>query len=197
MKKRFGTILLSVVILLAACKKDNNTNSTSGIEGSYNFKYISAKTNSSITGSSGDRVVTTSDYSTISNGGVVIFNNGSLTAKDLTYSVNTEAKAYEYDGATLIDSLSYPFSFTLPSSNSTGQYKIIGTDSIYFPQGGLTVPADGSGSYQGSASGGRFTLSGNLLTIKQNVSRDSTFRDSGETYKMIQTATTSIVLEKQ
>ncbi len=196
MKKLFVPGLLAAIILLAACKKDSS-NSTTGIEGTYNFKYISAKSTSSLTGSAGDKIITISDYSTINNGGVITFSNNSLTAKDLTYSVNTQAKAYQYDGSDLIDSLSYPFSFTLPSSNSTGQYKIIGTDSIYFPQGGLTVPTDGSGPYQGSAGGGHFTLSGNLLTIIQNVSRDSSFRNSGETYQQTQRATTSIVLEKQ
>jgi hypothetical protein len=68
MKKLIVPGLLSAIILLASCKKDS-TNSTTGIEGTYNFKYISAKTISSLTGSASDKMTTTSDYSTINSGG--------------------------------------------------------------------------------------------------------------------------------
>lgn len=96
-----------------------------------------------------------------------------------------------------IASTSYPFSYTIPASNSAGQYKIVGSDSIYFPQGGLTVNIDGTGSYETVGNGGHFSFSGNLLTITQNVTKDSTFEDSGEAYHMIETANASIVLEKK
>ena len=196
MKKIFVPALLSAIILLAACKKETTGGNTS-IEGTYKFKYISAKTSSSITGNYGDKTVTTSEYSTTDNGGSVSLVNGALTATNLTYSVAAQAKLYEYDGANLLDSSSYPFSFTLPPSNSAGQYKLIGADSIYFSQGGITAGVDGSGSYQTSASGGHYSISGNLLTITQVVSKDSTFGESGETYNMIETGISSLVLEKQ
>jgi hypothetical protein len=196
MKKLFVFGLFSIVILLAACKKDSPASATS-IDGTYDFKYMSVKSSSSIVGSSGDKMVTTSDYSTINNAGIVIFNKGALTAQAVTYSVDTESMLYVYDGDDLLSSSSYPFTYTLPASNSAGQYKIVGADSIYFPEGGLTGDIDGTGSYQTDASGGHYSFSGNLLTITQNVTKDSTFEDSGETYHMIETATASLVLEKK
>ena len=73
-------------------------------------------------------------------------------------------------------------------------YKLVGADSIYFPQGSL---ASGMGATQSGPSGGRYTLNGNLLTINQAGSKDSTFQDSGETYHMTESVVASIVMEKQ
>lgn len=196
MKKLLVPGLLSTIILLAACKKDNS-NTAAGIEGTYKLKNISSKTYSTAIGSFGDKVITTSDYTTTNNAGTITFSNSTLTASGLTYTVNADATYYLYNGADLLDSSSYPFTFTLPASNSSGQYKLIGSDSIYFPQGGVTTIVDGSGTYQAGASGGRYSLSGNLLTITQKYARDSTFQDSGETYNLQESATSSLVLEKQ
>lgn len=197
MKKLFVPGLLSTIILLAACKKSDTATSTAAIEGTYKFKYISAQTTSSVTGSLGDKAITTSDYTTTNNGGTVVFGNNTLSATALTYSVDTDAEAYLYDGATLLDSIRYPFSFTLPPSNSSGQYKLIGADSIYFPQGSITSAVDGNGSYVSGPSGGRYKMNGNLLTLTQNAAKDSTFDDSGETYHSLELASSTIVLEKQ
>lgn len=198
MKKLIVPGLLSAIVLLAACKKDSNsTNNSAAIEGTYKFKSISANTNSTITGSLGDKAITTSDYTTTGNAGTVVFSNGNLSAIGLTYTVNTDATVYLYDGNTLLDSTSFPFNFTLPSSNSTGTYKLIGTDSIYFPQGGVTAAVDGNGNYQSGASGGHYSFNGTLLTITQNGTKDSTFDDSGETYNMVESVSASIVMEKQ
>ncbi len=195
MKKVFIFGLLSAIVLLAACKKDKN-GSNASIEGTYKLKYISAKTSSSVIGNYGDKTVTTSEYTTTNNQGTITLSNGALTATGLTYSVDTRANLYEYFGTDLLDSSSYPFSFTLPASNSASQYQLIGADSIYFPQGGITSGADGSG-YQSIANGGHYSFSGNLLTITEVVSKDSTYGESGETYKLIEGGTSSVVLEKQ
>ena len=198
MKKLIAPTLLSIVILIASCTKEkDNINTASAIDGTYKFTSVSASTNSTLTDTYGNNVVTTSDYTTINNGGTVVFNNGSLTATGLTYTVDAQAKTIYYEDGQILDSSSYPFTFTLPSSNSVGQYKIISSDSIYFPQGGLTAPVDGSNSYQGTAGGGQYKLSGKILTITQQYLKDSTFTDSGDTYNMKQSAIASIILEKQ
>jgi len=199
MKKLIAPTFLSIVILLTSCTKDKDSaNSASAIDGTYKFTSLSSSTNSTLTDMNGSKVVTTSNYTTINNGGTAIFSNGSLTSTGLTYTVDTQAKAIYYQDNQILDSLSYPFTFTLPLSNSVGQYKIISSDSIYFPQGGLTAPVDGSNPYQPSTGGGgRYKLSGKTLTITQLSLKDSTFTDSGDTYKMKESATTSIMLERQ
>ncbi len=189
---------LAIIAMLASCKKDNSTNNnTAGLEGTYTFKSLSAQTTSTLTGSYGDKVITTSDYTTSNNQGTVVFNSSSLSATGLAYSVNSLATYYLYDGTDLIDSSSYPITFTLPPTSSTSQYQLIGTDSIYFPQGSATSSTPGGGTTATLPSGGRYSWNGNVLTIKQNVSRDSSFQDSGETYQIRESAVTNFVLEKQ
>ena len=199
MKKLIVPTLLSIVILIAFCTKEkDNVNSASAIDGTYKFTSVSASTNSTLTDAYGGKMVTTSDYTSINNAGTAIFNNGSLTATGLTYTVDAQAKNISYEDGEILDSSSYPFTFILPPSNSVGQYKIISSDSIYFPQGGLTSPVDGSNPYQSTTGGGgRYKFSGKTLTITQQYLKDSTFTESGETYNMKQSATTSIILEKQ
>ncbi len=75
--------------------------------------------------------------------------------------------------------------------------KRIFLDSIYFKEGGLTVAIDGLTSYAGKAGGGHYKLSGNMLTITQSISKDSSFTDSGESYLLHESAVATISLEKQ
>ena len=198
MKRHLLLGTLAVIVVLASCKKDNNKdNNTSGIEGTFKLKYLTSKTNAITTVTDGEKAITTSDYTTINNQGTIVFTGSTLSATGLTYTVDTEAKYYLYDGADLIDSSSVPFTFTLPASTSVAQYQLIAADSIYFPQGSMTSGVGGTGSTQAGASGGHYSWNGKLLTITQIFSKDSTFEDSGEIVNLKESAVSSIVLEKQ
>jgi hypothetical protein len=198
MKKHFALCLLTVIVILSSCQKESSTDSnTATIEGTYKLKYLTSKTNSTITGDDGEKAVTTSDYTTIDNQGTILFDNSNLSATGLTYTVDTIANVYLYQDNQLINSSSYPFQFTLPVSNSVASYKLIGADSIYFPGGSLTSGVGGSGSIPTGPSGGRYSLNGKLLTLTQNASKDSTFVDSGITFHMTESAVSSVVMEKQ
>ena len=194
MKKNLILSLLTAIIVLSSCQKENDTNNTA-IQGTYKLKSLTAKTNSTITGSDGEKVVTVSDYATTNNQGTLVFDQSNFAYTGLTYSINTEATTYLYLDNELLDSLSFPLQFTLPSTNGTTTYKLVGADSIYFPQGSVTM--GGAGATQTLASGGRYNLNGNLLTITQHISKDSTFQDSGVTFIMNQSGVTSMIIEKQ
>ena len=197
MKKHFALSLLTVIVILISCKKESNTDNNAAIEGTYKLKYLTAKTNSTITGDDGEKAVTISDYTTIDNQGTIVFDNSNLSATGLSYTVDTIANVYLYQDNQLINSSSYPFQFTLPASNSVASYKLIGADSIYFPGGSLTAGVGGNGSIQAGPSGGRYSLNGKLLTLTQNASKDSTFIESGVTFHMSESAVSSVVMEKQ
>jgi hypothetical protein len=194
MKKHLILSLLTCILILGSCKKDNDTTPTS-IEGTYKIKSLSAKTNAIVTGSDGEKIVTTSDYTTINNQGTLVFDPSNLTYTGLTYSIDAEAKYYIYLDNELLDSSIFPLQFTLPSTNGAAPYKLIGADSIYFPQGSVTSGA--MGNTQTLASGGRYSFNGNLLTITQHVSKDSTFQDSGDTFNLTESGVSIIVIEKQ
>ncbi|HVS98151.1 MAG TPA: hypothetical protein VHE54_16760 [Puia sp.] len=151
---------LVVVMIIVSCKKSNSPQNPNGLVGNWNFLYIKANTTASIT-VSGITNVTVANYTSQNNAGTATFTADSLALKGLAYSVNTTATAYQYMGSTLIGSSTVPFTASVPSTNETVAYKVIGSDSLNFPGGG---PVPGAGS------GGRFTIKGDTLNIAVNGS---------------------------
>lgn len=197
MKRHLILSAFTIIVTFASCKKDSNTDTNStGIQGTYKLKYLTAKT-SSIATSDDEKSVTTSNYTTINNQGTIVFDNSKMSSTGLTYTVDTIAKYWLYEGADLVDSSSFPFKFTQPSTNSSAVYELIGADSIYFPQGSVTSGVGTSGSTQSGPNGGRYSWNGKLLTLTQPVAKDSSFEDSGETVHLVESAVVSVVLEKQ
>ena len=66
------------MVIFYSCKKENSNTNTS-IQGTYKLKYFTANTNSTLTGSDGEKSVTTSDYTTINNLGTIAFDGSNLT----------------------------------------------------------------------------------------------------------------------
>lgn len=190
-------MLSFIAILFASCKKDDEKKAAAGIQGTYKLKSLSAQTNSTITGTDGEKEVATADYTSINNAGIVVIDASSFTSTGLSYEVNSTASASFYQDNQFVDSFSIPFNVVIPATNSTATYKLIGTDSIYFQGGNMISGIGPDGSIQSGASGGRYTLNDNLLTLKQTASRDSSFQDSGVTFSMVETVTATIILEKQ
>ena len=151
---------LFAVMVIVSCKKSSSPQNSNGLIGNWNFLYIKANTTASIT-VSGISNVTVANYTSQSNTGTATFTADSMALKNLAYAINTNATAYQYMGSTLIGSSTVPFNVTVPSTTETVAYKVIGSDSLYFPGGG---PVPGSGS------GGRFTIKGDTLNIAINGS---------------------------
>ena len=192
MKKFFITASVATVIIFASCKKNNDKNSNnSGIQGTYKFMYITAKTNTTITDDEGEKDVAISSYTTTGNQGTFTFNNTNLTATGVGYTVDTLAYDYTYQDNILQDSSSYPFSYTYPPTSSANAYKLIGSDSIYFPGGSM------AGGMVTEASGGKYVINGKLLTLTENEAKDSSFQDSGIHYHSVESVIASIIMEKQ
>jgi len=146
---------LVALLTIVSCKKSSSPPNTGGLVGNWKFIYIKANTTASIT-VSGITNVTVANYTTQNNAGTATFTTDSLALKGLAYSINTTATAYQYQGTTLIGSTTVPFTASLPATNEPVAYKVIGSDSLYFPGGG---PVPGSGS------GGRFTIKSDTLNI--------------------------------
>lgn len=197
MKRNLFLMLSAIVIIFAACSKDHTNPDTNGIEGTYKLKSISAKTNSTITGTDGEKEITVSDYTGSNTAGTIVVDGSKFSATGLSYEVNSTATAYFYQDNEFIDSFSMPFNVKIPASNSAAPYKLVGADSIYFSQGSFASSLTADGTIETAGSGGKYTMSGNLLTIKQNASKDSTFMDSGVTFHMVETVLATIVMEKQ
>jgi len=158
------TILALFLFAAVSCKKSNpnsNGSGSSSVQGNWNFSYMTATTSVTAT-QSGVTTVTHTYYKTKNNAGTIKFTADSMAVTGLTYTVDTTATAYVYYGSTLFDSVSAPFTYSLPATSQTVYYKIIGSDSIYLPNGGI-VPAGYTGTVP--ASGGRFVIVNDTLKL--------------------------------
>jgi hypothetical protein len=198
MKRKLLLLLSSVVITFVSCKKQDaktDTTATQGIQGTYKLKYITVKNNGTLT-SLNQKTVNVAQYTTINNGGTVVIDASKVTATSLTYEVNSTQTSYIYTDNALADSMKSTFTLQHPASNFSTSYKLVGTDSIYFPQGSPASDIFAS-SMPGAAYGGKYNLSGNVLTIIQTGSKDSSFQVSGLSYSLKATEVASMVMEKQ
>jgi hypothetical protein len=183
--KKINLILAFVLssLVFVSCQKElssedgGNGGGTGGggtgsgsIIGNWKLLEFEVKTNSTVITGSGatqEKLVTTSHYITKNNTGIVNFDGSKMTQTNLSYSVDTIAKTYYYVGGALIDQMEAPFQFTLPPYNSTGTYRQIGSDSLYFEGGSGFV----SGStVQGPPGGMKFRIEGNKLYITTKAS---------------------------
>lgn len=195
MKKKQLLYVFAALAILSSCKKEDTKNSTSGIDGTYKFSGMHSTTSSTVTTDDGEKTVTLADWTSANNQGTLVFNNGQATTTNFSYSVNSVSTGYFYQDNILVDSESAPLVVTIPPSSSVSTYQLIGSDSIYFPKGGLV--SMGSTTSASNPGGGHYKFSGNQLTLSLSSISDSTFSDSGVKYTMQQSVATSIVLIKQ
>ncbi|HXS55554.1 MAG TPA: hypothetical protein VN726_05485 [Hanamia sp.] len=196
MKTNLLLMLSFLMILFASCSKDHKDATSSAIQGTYKLKYITVKDNSTLSALN-QKSVNVVNYTTTNNGGTFVIDASNITTSGLTWEATDSVPTYTYYNNQLVDSTKSSFTIKYPATNSSTSYKLIGTDSIYLPQGGpASVILSGTGLPAGSY-GGRYNLSGNVLTIIQSASKDSTFQSNGLSYTLSATEIASVVMEKQ
>ena len=203
MKKYF---LITAIILFTACQKGiepfddtgGSTPSGNDVKGTWNFISLTANTQSiaEYTDSGIDyKTITNSNYVSTDSTGSITFGDSTFNSANISYYVSSELTGYDYQNNILIDSTQMPFNITIDSSNSSGTYKLIGSDSIYFPSGSF-ISVSGS-TTQSQPSGGKINISGNNLIITQQLYKDTTQQIAGVPYRTIETGTFNILLQKQ
>lgn len=202
MKKVLSSlIVVAFLSVVVSCNKEKDKlSSASAIEGDWKFISISAKAQSTVSyrdpaDGSNIQVVTNTDYTSTQNAGMVSFSPSTMTAKSVTYTINTTALAYSYVDGQLDDSLSSPYSFVYPPTNSSSAYKIIGQDSIYFAGQTIVSTQDGTGTST-SPSGAKFTIAGNTLTITANLVKDTVINYAGTLLNQHEVAKATLILQK-
>ncbi len=196
--------LIAAIILFTACQKgiepfdDTGAQTGNDIKGTWSFVSLTANTQSTAeyTDSGIDyKTIANSNYVSTNNTGIIVFGDSTFNSTNIGYYVSSNLAGYEYQNNVLVDSTQMPFSITVDSSNSSGTYKLIGSDSIYFPSGTF-ISVSGSTS-QSAPSGGKISISGNRLTITQLLNKDTTQLITGIPYHTIETGTFNILLQKQ
>jgi len=139
-----------------------------------------------------EKTVTTSDYTSTDNKGTVTISGGVMTSKGVSYSVSTEFSYIYYINDVEDDSGTQPFSFSLPAFNSVANFKLIGADSLVFTGGASSL-----GGPTGGATGAKYSISGNTLTMI--VKLDTAFVDNSYGFPMQKhdVATQTTILTRQ
>ncbi len=197
MRKTTGPVMLvAILVCLISCSKDNNT-SSSVLAGSWTFNGFHAKTYSSamdVEAGIQYTTVTTSEYTTTSNGGTVKISGNTMTGTGITYAADMNIFATDYEGTMITDTFSTTAPFNVPPTNSVTTFEVIGTDSIHYTSPGLFGSA---GSGMPAASGSRFSIEGDILTLTSNVAQDKVFDTLGVIITQHETATVVATLKKQ
>jgi len=202
MKKRY--CLIAAIILFTACQKgiepfdDTGTQTGSDIKGTWKFVSLTANTQATAEYTDSGiyyKTITNSNYVSTNNTGTITFGDSTFNSTGISYYVSSELAGYDYQNNILIDSTQMPFSITVDSSNSSGTYKLIGNDSIYFPTGSF-ISFSGS-TTQSEPGGGKISINGNMLTITQLLNKDTTQQITGIPYHKKETGTFDIMLQKK
>lgn len=203
MKKKY--CIVAAIILFTACQKgiepfdDSGTSQTGNdITGTWNFISLTGitQTTSEYSDSGIDyKTITNSNYVSTDSTGSITFGDSTFNSANISYNVSSILYGYDYQNNVLVDSTQMPFNITIDSSNSSGTFRLIGSDSIYFPSGSF-ISVSGS-TTQSQPSGGKININGNNLTITQQLYKDTTQQITGISYRTIETGTFNILLQKQ
>ena len=190
----FGILSYSI-----SCKKGNSSTGQNAITRNWKFISENANTQSTVQYSDGGvayKTITTSKYTTINNNGTVSITSTVMNGTALAYAINDSPTVYDYEDGTLIDSFSTPFSYIADPVNSTTNYTLVGTDSIYFSGGGFISSAGLSGPTPGT-NRAKIIINGNTMTLTSDISKDTTINDSGILETHNDKATLITTLQKQ
>jgi hypothetical protein len=198
MRTRTVWMFISVFcIFFIACKKDNNTTSTSSLSGDWTFEGFNAQTSSTDIDNEGGEIfktVTTSNYTTTANGGTVNISGNTMTGTGITYSANMLVFVSDYDDDVLDDTLSTFLPINIPPTNSVSTFDVIGSDSIHYT-GASMFGSGGNGSP--ASDGAKFSISGDILTLTSSVIQDKIIDTLGETIMQHETATVVATLKRK
>jgi hypothetical protein len=165
------TFAVFLMLLVVACHKSNSGGSSSGpLVGNWNFINMNAHTQATTNAGPGITSVSVSNYITKNNTGTIQFTKDSMAINNLSYTVDTTFTTYFYVAGVFTDSIVTPISTSLPATSATVEYQVIGSDSIYFPNGGI-LPQGLTGNGQGT--GATYVLSGSTLTLTSALSDTS------------------------
>lgn len=196
-KTTFAFVVIFLTVSIYSCSKDDSPTpaSAAALIGSYKFVSLSSKTNTTFKYTEQGvayKDVSLSDYTSINNKGTVTLTSNQFTTNGMGYDIDDDFTYYGYENGVFIDSLVFPFQFSMPPSSSTTGYTIIGADSIIFTNGGIFSNSDID-----EVQGGKWVLNGNDLAITFRVGKDTSYVEQGTLINQSQAATGVMRFQKQ
>jgi hypothetical protein len=165
--------LLPLLLLAAGSCKKSNSSTGNTLSGSWNLIDIVAHTRSAVDqvyGGDDYEDVTISDYTTTNNAGTITFAGGVANTSGITYEASFTALDSTYMDGQSLGTVTLPYDITIPPTSGSSKYQLIGSDSLYFPAGGVFSMGTGGGT-QTTPEGSRFTIHGDTLAIVTSINQ--------------------------
>ncbi len=193
MKLKNLTPILAVIILAATSCKKEKSETPSPIAG--NWKLVSIAGNSSVTsaytfGSDNIKTETFTDFTSSNPKGQYKITSNTFNAEGIGYDYTGSVTVKDYENDVLQSEDTSPTGSTIPPTNGTSQYKLIGSDSIYFENNALgnSTPAPG---------GCKYKLEGTKLSLFINSSSTATASQGGFSVTNKTATVVTVILQKQ
>lgn len=167
-------------------------NNPASLLGVWKFNGLSTAVESGTTfvyGGIPGRIVATYATATQNNKGILTITADKMQTSELGYTISTDVKVSTYAGGILVDEQEEQLDFELPPGSASSDYKQIGNDSLYFPNGSIFDIPDTNGQQLPGASepfGARFAISGDTLYIQSAINRSGTVVQNGMEYEITQ-----------
>lgn len=165
-------LLALTSLAFASCSKEESAepddiNNTATLDGTYDFLYMTAHTESDVTVVYPDetlRSLTVSDYISLENTGTYTFAGQKMTIAEVGYVIDTVVSLRTFTNGVEDDPLTLPLQYSMSGYNAVTNYKLIGADSIYIESGVSSLPDYGQ-NIEVLPSGSRISWSGDTLTF--------------------------------
>ena len=202
MKRTLLLAAFGLLMVLPSCKKNNPAqNGNTVLAGNWTFLTLTAHTQASSQYTDAGillKDVFSSDYASTNNTGSLLFFKDSMNSSNIAYTVSTEVFDSSFENQSAVYTFSSPFAFVFQPVNLGSPFNLAGSDSIAFP-GGCFIGAQNlpNGFGQIVPTGFRYKISGSLLTLTSNITKDTVEMISGNTTALHENASFAIELIKQ
>lgn len=197
--KQIFAALLLLTMVATSCGKEgsleggSSSPSSSSLVGNWKFiSSIGTTTASSAFTLLGDelKIETTTSFTSSNPKGIYKITATTFDGQGIGYDYTGSLTIKQYANNVLQSENTTPMSATIPPSNFSSQYKLIGTDSIYFEN-------NAPGSSTGSPGGCKYKVEGNKLSLFLNTNTTTTTNQGGIITTDNQKALVTVILQKQ
>jgi hypothetical protein len=140
--------------------------------------------------------ISTLDYITMNNDGTLTFEQDKILAKQLSFSFEDTIKSQLYVDGSFVEAYESPIDATMPPASSSSPYVLVGTDSIYCPNGSF-LQIEGTDTTETFPTGFKFVIQDDRLILTNHTTAQEEVTEDGATTKTESKVTVVTTLQKQ
>lgn len=189
-----------VIIIASSCSKEKSYSSGSPLVGDWKMISSAGTTSASSTFDLAGNLIrleTMLSYISKNPVGIYTISGKEFNGMGVGYDYNGNLIFRTYENGNLQSEDNNPVTTTIPPSNSNSQYKLVGSDSIYFDVASPSAPSTPSSGSTNRPGGCKYKLDGKTLTLFVKSTQAQQVNQGGLITNDTITADVVIVLERQ